>query len=144
MASALNTHFQCDGPEGWHFIAKRGKHKTPSAGELRQEVRLLSTPKWLQVYLSDLIDSRAITLCKKLPRPETALLASGWRHEQEELKPTAKRQKISEAAEDQYNPKVMHDGFWQQLKIRSEHCLCQVACALGRTSRWRLSVRPVG
>ena len=26
-------------------------------------------------------------------------------------------QKIEEAAEEQYNPKVMHDGLFQQLKI---------------------------
>ena len=115
MALALNTHFQCDGPEGWHFIAKRRKHKTLFAAELRQEVRLLSTPKWFQVYLFDLIASRAIKLCKHLPRPETALLASCWR----QLKPTAKRQKIAEAAEEQYNPKVMHDGLFQQLKINT-------------------------
>ena len=117
MALALNTHFQCDGPEGWHPIAKRGKHKTPSAGELHREVRLLSMPKWFQVYLFDLIASRAIKLCNQLPRPETALLASCWRHFEPGLKPTAKRQKISEAAEDHYNPKVMHDGLWQQLNI---------------------------
>ena len=67
MALALNTHFQCDGPEGWHFIAKRRKHKTQSAAELRHEVRLLSKPKWFQVYLFDLIASRAIKLCKHLP-----------------------------------------------------------------------------
>ena len=116
MALALNNYFECDSPYGWHFIAKRRKHNELSIAELRREVRLLSTPKWFQVYLLDLIASRAIKLCKALPRPETALLASGWRHEPE-LKPTAKRQKISEAAEDQYNPKGMHDGLWQQLQI---------------------------
>ena len=125
MALALNTHFQCDGPEGWHFIAKRRKHNELSTAELRREVRLLSTPKWFQVYLFDLIASRAIKLCKQLPRPETALLASCWRHFEPGLKPTAKRQKISEAAEDQYNPKVMHDGLWQQLKI---HILSLSSC----------------
>ena len=77
----------------------------------------LGVPKWFQEYLFDLIASRAIKLCKQLPRPETALLASCWRHFEPGLKPTAKRQKISEAAEDQYNPKVMHDGLWQQLNI---------------------------
>ena len=45
MALALNTYFECDGPEGWHFIAKRRKHNTLSTAELRREVRLLSTPK---------------------------------------------------------------------------------------------------
>ena len=28
MAYALNTHVQCSGPEGWHFVAKRAKQKT--------------------------------------------------------------------------------------------------------------------
>ena len=117
MALALNNYFECDSPDGWHFIAKRRKHNELSTAELRREVRLLSTPKWFQVYLFDLIASRATKLCKQLPRPETALLASCWRHFEPGLKPTAKRQKISEAAEDQYNPKVMHDGLWQQLNI---------------------------
>ena len=27
MAYALNTHFQCSGPEGWHFVAKRAQQK---------------------------------------------------------------------------------------------------------------------
>ena len=73
----------------------------------------LGVPKWFQEYVFDLIASRAIKLCKQLPRPETALRASCWRHFEPGLKPTAKRQNISEAAEDQYNPKVMHDGLWQ-------------------------------
>ena len=27
MAYALNTHFQCKGPEDWHFVSKRVKEK---------------------------------------------------------------------------------------------------------------------
>ena len=113
MAYALNTHFQCSGPEGWHFVAKRAKPKTMTAVQMRNEVRLLSTPQWFHTHLFDLIATKRIHLCKPLPRPEAALLASCWR----QLKPTAKRQKIEEAAEEQYNPKVMHDGLFQQLKI---------------------------
>ena len=88
MALALNNYFECDSPDGWHFIAKRRKHNELSIAELRREVRLLSTPKWFQVYLFDLIASRAIKLCKQLPRPETALLASCWRHFEPGLKRT--------------------------------------------------------
>ena len=41
--------------------------------------------------------------------------ASRWR----ELKPNAKRQRIGEVAEEQYNPKVMHGGLFQQLQINT-------------------------
>ena len=83
--------------------------------QMRNEVRLLSQPLWFHTYLFDLIATKRLHLCKPLPRPEAALLASCWR----QLKPTAKRQKIEEAAEEQYNPKVMHDGLFQQLKINT-------------------------
>ena len=121
MAYALNTHFQCSGPEGWNFVAKRATQKTMTAVQMRNEVRLLSKPQWFHTYLFDLIATKRIHLCKPLPRPEAALLASCWR----QLKPTAKRQKIEEAAEEQYNPKVMHDGLFQQLKI---HTLSLPSC----------------
>ena len=96
-----------------------------TAVQLHNEVRLLSKPQWFRTYLFDLIATKRIHLCKPLSRPEAALLASCWR----QLKPTAKRQKIEEAAEEQYNPKVMHDGLFQQLKFTP--CRCQVACGLG-------------
>ena len=44
MAYALNTHFQCSGPEGWHFVAKRAEPQTMTAVQMRNEVRLLSKP----------------------------------------------------------------------------------------------------
>ena len=121
MAYALNTHFQCSGPEGWHFHAKNAKQKTMTTVQMRNEVRLLSKPQWFHTYWFDLIATNRIHLCKLLPRPEASLLASCWR----QLKPTAKRQKIEEAAEEQYNPKVMHDGLFQQLKI---HTLSLPSC----------------
>ena len=100
-----------------------------TAVQMRNEVRLLSKPQWFHTYLFDLIATKRIHLCKPLPRPEAALLASCWR----QLKPTAKRQKIEEAAEEQYNPKVMHDGLFQQLKI---HTLSLPSCLrLGKNPR---------
>ena len=51
MAHALNTHFQCSGPEGWHFHAKSAKQKTMTTVQMRNEVRLLSKPEWLPRYL---------------------------------------------------------------------------------------------
>ena len=103
MAYALNTHFQCSGPEGWHFVAKCATQKTMAIVQMRNEVRLLSKPHWFHTYLFDLIATERSHLCKPLTRPEAALLASCWR----QLKPHAERQKIEEASEEQYNPNVI-------------------------------------
>ena len=120
MAHALNIHFQCQGPDGWHFIAKRvWKDKTKIAAEVRNKLRLLTKPAWLGKYLLDMITSNSLKLCKPLPRPELAFLtpieskASRWQR----LTTTAKRQRIAESAERQYNPKEMHDELWKHLRI---------------------------
>jgi hypothetical protein len=119
MAYALNTHFQCRGPEGWHVVAKRATKGKKCAAEIHNEVRLLSKPPWFGTHLFDLIATTSFTLCKHLPRPELAVLsrseqkASRWQH----LTRTAKRQRIAESAEEQYNPKKMHEGLWQHLRI---------------------------
>ncbi len=121
MAYALNTHFQCLGPEGWHIVAKRiQKNKAMNAAQLRNEIRLLSTPPWFQTYFVDLVRFGGLSLCKPLPKPEMAFLSPRAKEEASRwqlLKPGAKRQKISEIADEQYNPKYMDDGLWRQLKI---------------------------
>ena len=68
------------------------------------------------VSLRDCIES---LLCKPVPRPERAVLsssiatASRW----QQFTTYGKRHKISEEAEDQYNPKRMNDKLFTQLKI---------------------------
>ena len=123
MAYALNTHFQCKGPEDWHFASKRDRNRKNKffkcAAQLRNEVRLLSKPKWIQTYFNDLITIGEQKLCKTVPRPERAVLssetmkASRW----QQLGTYGKRQKICQEAEDQYNPKRMNDQLFTQLKI---------------------------
>ena len=119
MAYALNRHFGCKGPEGWHVVAKRVKANKSSATRLQRELCLLSKPKWFNTYLFDLINTGEITLCKPVPRPEMAVLARSTIHASrwQQLTNTAKRQKISEEAEDQYNPQELNDNLWKQLKI---------------------------
>ena len=119
MAYALNVHFQCTGPEGWHFVANRRKENIRRAAKLHNDVRLLSKPKWFQTYILDLFTTGALTLCKHVPRPERAVLSSSitkascW----QQLTTYGKRQRLSEEAEDQYNPKCMNDKLFQQLNI---------------------------
>ena len=76
MAYALNAHFECTGPEGWHFVAKNVKENKRHAAQLHNEVRLLSKPKWFQTYIFDLVTTGALILCKAVPRPERAVLSS--------------------------------------------------------------------
>ena len=119
MAYALNTHFQCTGPEGWHFVAKRVKENKWCAAQVHNEVRLLSKPQWFQTYIFDLVTTGALTLCKPVPQPQRAVLssstvtASRW----QQLTTYGRRQKLSEEAENQYNPKRMNDKLFTQLKI---------------------------
>ena len=103
------------------ILSRNVDRKTMTNVQIRNEVRLLSKPQWSRTYLYDLIATRGIRLCKTPPRPETALLPSRWRH----LNPTAKRQQIAEAAEEQHNQKVMRDGLFRQLKI---HALSLPSC----------------
>ena len=119
MAYALITHFQCTGPEGWHFVAKRVKENKRCRAQVHNEVRLLSKPQWFQTYIFDLVTTGALTLCKPVPQPQRAVLssstvtASRW----QQLTTYGKRQKLSEEAENQYNPKRMNDKLFTQLKI---------------------------
>lgn len=116
LAHALNIHFQCEGPDGWHFKTKR-KQTQKSVAELHNQLRLLSKPAWFSRYLVDLFATGSLKLCKPLPRPEIVVLmpgergASRWQH----LTTTAKRQRLAESAERQYDPKAMHDELWQHL-----------------------------
>ena len=95
------------------FSCEACKANTMTAVQMHNEVRLLSKPEWLHRYLFDLIATQRIHACKPLPRQEAALLVSCWR----QLKPVAKRRKIEEIAEEQYNPKALDDGLFMQLKI---------------------------
>ena len=118
MAYALNTHFQCPGPEGWHFVSKRVKQeRRMGAAELQKELRLLGKPNWFHTYWQDLLANGALSLCKHLPRPERVLLSSKDASIVQQFKPTAKRQTLSKAAGEQYNPGMLHDGLWQRLQI---------------------------
>ena len=87
-------------------------------------VRLLSKPKWFPLYLNDIIFTGELDVCKFLPRPEMVFLpsvcqkSSRWQ-EWQQLTTTAKRQRIAEAAEEQYNPKQIDDALWQRLRMNT-------------------------
>ena len=82
LCMALNTHFGCSGPEGWHVETKKAR-KAPWVADLQRENRVHKLPAWVQYHLDDLILSKQMRICKPLPCPEEFLLnmseASHWR-----------------------------------------------------------------
>ena len=121
LAFALNIHFNSDGPEGWHFTRKQisRKKSTKTAANVQNELRLLRKPQWFGSLIHDLMRTNRLLVCKALPRPERVLLSSEDRKASrwQQASSTAKRQRLAEIAEEQHNPKTMHDGLWQQLRI---------------------------
>ena len=68
MTMALNAHFNCRGPEGWHFLRKNSADgEKKSLTQLRAEARSWSQPAWVTSYLCDVVSSRGMILCKALP-----------------------------------------------------------------------------
>ena len=96
LAMALNTHFQCASPEGWHFVTVQAKQNKKAAA-LQRELRLLSGPDWFHTHLSDLISHGQLALCRGLPRPEEDCLSSQERASHwQQMSVRSKRQRISD------------------------------------------------
>ena len=76
MAMALNVHFDCCGPDTWHFVRKKSADgDKKSLTQLRAEARLWNQPAWVASYLCDVVQSRGVNLCKKLPRVDSFFIA---------------------------------------------------------------------
>ena len=116
LCMALNTHFGCNGPEGWHLETKR-ERKTSWVADLQRENRVHKLPGWVQYYLQDLICSQQMRICKPLPYPEEFLLdkagASHWRRQSL----IAKRKHLENVAAEKLEPKSLHIELWSMMKV---------------------------
>ena len=116
LCMALNTHFGCNGPEGWHLEGKT-ERKTPWNADLQRENRVHKLPSWVQYYLKDLISTQQMRICKPLPYPEEFLLdkagASHWR--QQSL--TSKRKHLENVAAEKLEPKWLPTELWSMMKV---------------------------
>ena len=114
---ALDTHFQCASPEGWHFVTVQAK-QTKKAAALQRELRLLSRPDWFHKHHSDLISYDQLAPCKALPRPEEAFLSSQERASRwQQLSGTSNRQRISDETDKQFDPKELPQELWHKLQV---------------------------
>ena len=72
LATALNMHFRCKGPEGWHFVQRSRPLAIGAAAKkaaLRNEVRRSKLPSWVDSLVMDLWRERQLRFVNILPRP---------------------------------------------------------------------------
>ena len=116
LCMALNTHFGCDGPAGWHVKTKE-KRKTQWSADLQRENRVNKLPDWVRSYLFDLVSTKQMRICKRLPYQEEFLLhrseARHWRHQTL----TAKRKHLEEVADKKQEPKSLPAALWTMLNV---------------------------
>ena len=114
MAMALNVHFDCCGPDKWHFVRKKSADgDKKSLTQLRAEARLWNQPAWVASYLCDVVKSRGMNLCKKLPRVDSFFLTK----EEKQNTRGAKRQRIDDKGESAYETKPLSATLWSVLGI---------------------------
>ena len=116
---ALNAHFKCHGPEGWHLVRKKAANgaREKTLTQLRAEGRLLSQPKWVTSYLCDVVSCRAIRLCKNLPTIDSFIFSKIEQAENAQLGACAKRQRVEEKVESKYEPRHLSATLWKHLNI---------------------------
>ncbi len=119
LSMALNQHFGCQSPEGWHIRTRADKASHWRQADLKREVRLNKMPEWVRENLLDLIGTGRIRLCKSLPLPLEFVMnrkdAKHWHCQQQSL--TAKRKRILESGEEQLEPRCLSENLWRQLKL---------------------------
>ena len=73
LSTALNMHFACPSPEGWHFMTSR--RLAIGSSDVRQgiveEVRRAALPPWIADTVRDLSCSRRMRFAIRLPYPTT-------------------------------------------------------------------------
>jgi hypothetical protein len=131
LTMALNHHFKCDSPSGWHFNARR-KRKSPAFGggntsafggsddswqRVLRDRDLLRKPQWFWASLSDLIARRSIVLASRLPRPETFVVPAAESREHRSLSKTEQRKRKHELGNAMWEPKQLSSVLWKALKI---------------------------
>ena len=118
LSMALNIHFSCKDPSGWHSCAKNSKISvSDDSAVIRREVRLLRQPNWIATPLFDLIRSGQVKLIKNMPRPEEGIVPLIDVRAYRELAPYSKRQRIGERADRRFDPKALRQDLWSRIGI---------------------------
>ena len=120
LAMAMNEHFGCKGPEGWHIRARgtsvdKGSHWRQA--DWQREKRVNEMPEWVRENILDLVRAGRMRLCKTLPMPAECMLSKAdARHCQQDTV-TAKRKHIDKEGEQQLQPSALAESLWRHLNL---------------------------
>ena len=120
LAMAMNEHFGCKGPEGWHIRARgtsvdKGSHWRQA--DRQREKRVNEMPEWVRENILDLVRAGRMRLCKTLPMPAECMLSKAdARHCQQDTV-TAKRKHIDKEGEKQLQPSALAESLWRHLNL---------------------------
>jgi hypothetical protein len=123
LTMALNHHFKCTGPSGWHFQPSRTKlpdsvdHKCWQ--QVLRDVRLAQKPQWFGTPLHDLVARRAMVLRTgvRLPPPESFVVRSEDVRKHRDLPKTEQHKRKNELGDLMWDPKHLSDVLWKKLRI---------------------------
>ena len=130
LATALNVHFKCRGPEHWHFRREHdgGCHdggNVIARAVLHETVRRDAAPAWIENLWADLFRSRQIqAACNILTLPclQTSVPwrvpASGGEGTSELKLSAARRTELAEE-KNKYDVRVLPGEVWSKLALRS-------------------------
>ena len=120
LSMALNNHFVCQSPEGWHLFpsnqSNKSSHWRNRKANVQRDLRLQNAPVWIGEHLLDLCATRQVRLCKHLPLPwEFAVSATEARDTQQSA--TVKRKRVEESTRRQLEPESLSARLWQHLGV---------------------------
>ena len=118
LSMALNNHFACQSPEGWHLFPSSQSNKSSHwrKANIQRNLRLEQAPVWIGEHLLDLVATSQVCLSKNLPLPwEFAVSATEARDKQQSA--TAKRKHVEESTRQQFEPASLSARLWQHLGV---------------------------
>ena len=127
LTTALNMHFRCNGPEGWHFVQRGRPLATGTAekkAELKNVVRRSNLPPWVDSLVRDLWGKRELQFVKPLPSKLKMALQFHTNDEDDEVdmsaigdKTAASRRDLVAVGKRAYEPKLLHGDVFRKLNI---------------------------
>ena len=128
LTTALNLHFRCNGPEGWHFVQRGRPLATGAAAkkaELRNLVRRSKLPPWVDTLVRDLWGKRELQFVKPLPSKLRMALQFHAKDEDDDDEATpsaigdaaAARRRLVAAGKSAYEPKTLPADVFRKLNV---------------------------
>ena len=115
LSMALNEHFSCKDPSGWHFVAPRSrKSASGDTQRIQRDVRGQRQAEWISTPLFDLLQKGQMKLSKPLPRPHEGVMIS---REHANLPVTKKRKLVQEVADKRYDPYYLPQRLWSKVGV---------------------------